>query len=438
MPKILTPQWIERLTEIATYLLDHDCLPTKDGGPDEARMTQWLTHQRRDYNSDSLVPEQRDLLEATGIPQTGWLDGDRDRRYDASWFTNFRAVVAHLETTNRRPSTASTDAEEMRLGKWLSLQLNTRDILAEHRLAALVDAGLTSLPNTTRLIHADTWHRRLAELDAFVTEHGRRPTHNSDDEVEKPIGQWLAKQRVAVAKDALAEERLDRLVEIQERTGVDLLSLLKRDVVGAIIARVAAFHAEHGRLPTFREPDGMWLANIRHRQRLGTLAPATAKAMTKIERNWVNPARQDISDSIEEIAAFIAKHGRTPSRSKARKGAIEGERLLAARLNSYRERDRNGTLSDAARTALDKRVPDWRVLPSHLRFMEHLRAVAALGPDAKPKVRTTLYHWRYSLLVDLREQRVPAERLDLIRQHAPWLIATAERAAAENVSRASA
>jgi hypothetical protein len=429
MPKILTPQWIERLTEIATYLLDHDCLPTKDGGLDEARMTQWLTHQRRDYNNDSLVPEQRDLLEATGIPQTGWLDGDRDRRYDAAWFTNFRAVVKHLADNGRRPSTASTNPDEMRLGKWLSLQLSTRDELPEHRLTALVDAGLTDLPNTTRLIHADTWHRRLAELDAFVTEHGRRPTHNATDEVEKPIGQWLAKQRVAVAKDTLAEERLARLVEIQERTGVDLLSLLKRDVVGAIIARVAAFHAEHGRMPTFREPDGMWLANVRHRQRVGTLAPATAKGLAKIDPNWVNPARQDVRDSIKEIADFAAEHGRMPARSKVREGAIGEENLLAERLNSYRERDRSGNLSDAARAMLDKQVPDWRVLPSHARFMEHLRAIAAIGPDAKPKARTTLYRWRYSLLVDLREQRVPAARLDLIREHAPWLLTESRPAA---------
>lgn len=435
MPKILTPQWIERLTEIATYLLDHDCLPTKDGGPDEARMTQWLTHQRRDYNTDSLVPEQRDLLEATGIPQNGWLDGDRDRRYDAAWFTNFRAVVKHLTDTGRRPSTASTDPDEMRLGKWLSLQLSTRDELPEHRVAALVDAGLTTLPNTTRLIHADTWHRRLAELDAWVTEHGRRPTHNATDEIEKPIGQWLAKQRVAVAKDALAEERLARLVEIQERTDVDLLSLLKRDVVGAIIDRVAAFHSEHGRMPAFREPDGMWLANVRHRERVGTLAPATSKALAKIDRNWVSPARQGIRESIEEIATFVTEHGRMPTQTRS----DAHEKRLAERTHQYRDRARRGTLSERAVALLDQKVPGWNILPSDARFVENLCQVAAFGPDARPVAPSRLYRWRYHLLVALREQRVPAERMALIREHAPWLLAGDPAAdTGANTSRTSA
>lgn len=436
MPKIITPAWIDRLTDVATFLLDHDCLPTKDGGPEQASMAQWLTHQRSAYNDDRLLPEHRSLLEALGIPQTGWMDGDRERRYDAAWFTNFHQVVAHLASTGRRPSTVSEDPEEQRLGKWLSLQLMTRDDLAEHRLAAFVGAGLTNLPNTTRLMHADTWHRRFADLDAFVTEHGRRPTHNSSDPDEKSIGQWLAKQRVAISKGTLSDDRLGLLIEAQERTGVDLLSLLKVDVVGAIIARVAAFHAEHGRMPTFHEPDGTWVANVRHRHRIGTLAPATAKALARIDPDWLTPMRVDLARSVQDIADFVAQHGRFPARTRG--SATESR--LAARMNSYRDRDRRGDLSEASRALLDEKVPNWNVLPTHLRFVEHLQDLAALGPDAHLRRGTTLYGWRYQLLLALRRQRVPAVRVDLIRQHAPWLLDAAgtDEDTSTNTSRASA
>ena len=433
MPNICTPEWVDRLTDVAQFLLDHDRLPTKDGGREEASMTQWRTHQRTDYNTDRLVPKQRDLLDATGIPQTGWMDGDRERRHDATWFTNLNAVVAHLNTTGRRPSTVAEDPEEYRLGHWLSVQLCTRDDLSEHRRTALVDAGLTSLPNSTRLMHADTWHRRFAELDAFVTEHRRRPTHNSDDPVEKSIGQWLAKQRVAMAKNTLADDRLDRLSEVQERTGVDLLSLLKRDVVGAIIGRVAAFHFTHGRLPNVNDPDGLWLHNVRHRHRHGTLAPATAKALDKIDPHWLRPVRIDSFRAIQEIADFVAKHDRFPAKSNA----DEQETRLVDRLNVYRHQARHGDLRQTTLLLLNEKVPGWDVLPSERKFADRLTEIADRGPDARPGRNTPLSRWRYQLIAALREGRVPAKRVDLIRERAPWLL-TAAGLAEENTSRASA
>ncbi len=127
----------------------------------------------------------------------------------------------------------------------------------------------------------ETWPDRdrrfkamLAQLEAFLSEHGRRPYLG--DNSEGRLAHWLKVQRSKDRHGQLLGHRARWLTEVLPGWRTDTRTLHHDAHWRATLARVVAYRVEHGTLPQRnRDPAqknlGRWLQGQRDLQRHGAL-----------------------------------------------------------------------------------------------------------------------------------------------------------------------
>lgn len=132
------------------------------------------------------------------------------------------------------------------------------------------------------------------------------------------------------------------------------------------VEEVAAFQAEHARLPrTTGEPAERalqkWLAARRRLLASGDLTPSMINLLQTIE-GWAEDAHQRELDDLwrTKLAAliyYVHEHNQLP---RYRTYATEDERTLGVWLHTQNQRRSEGTLLAWRNTALDTALPGWR------------------------------------------------------------------------------
>lgn len=136
------------------------------------------------------------------------------------------------------------------------------------------------------------WRRRIAELTAFVAEHGRMPRQKGGDDAETSIGRWLHAQRGKVAKGILRP---------QERAALDavgpwdsrLREIREEARFPARLQAVIDFKARYRRLPSYRNwvsedesAMGVWLHTLRQAAAGGRLSLMMKTALDRSLPGW--------------------------------------------------------------------------------------------------------------------------------------------------------
>jgi superfamily II DNA or RNA helicase len=85
----------------------------------------------------------------------------------------------------RMPSQRSDDAVEKSLGKWVNLETTNNRRFADQIRAVAAKYGVAPRKQFTG-------EERIAQLDAFVSEHKRMPSQSSKDPIEKSLGVWAS------------------------------------------------------------------------------------------------------------------------------------------------------------------------------------------------------------------------------------------------------
>jgi hypothetical protein len=420
--------WSDRFQAVAEFLLAHERLPGRNGDVGERDLYRWLYLQKAPYENGKMSDRQVALLDLTGIPQSGWLDGERSRAFDAIWFANLDRVKEFGQAHGHRP-TKRTGTDPSMAG-WLNKAITAyrADRLPEHRRHALIESGVLDLPEPPTPLQTEQWNTRLDQVISFVRQHGKRPSHATvADEDEKTLGMWLSRQRHDIALGRITQDRLNLLDRVSKDLGVSLTAGVDRTSRRDAPGRIAAFYAEHGRLPQSHEPDGLWLSAARQRLRDNAISHETKAALDAVDPDWAEYHRPGSIDTVVPlIAEFVRQHGRLPGRGSGR-AIDEHEARLARALVHYRNRDKRDALSDAHRALLDEHAPRWRESTNITRRQEYIRALATLGPNASLRSSDPLYTWRRMVVALIRDGRASDRYVAEIKKGLPWLYEEAMR-----------
>jgi hypothetical protein len=120
------------------------------------------------------------------------------------------------------------------------------------------------------------WKAWLAQLEAFLAEHGRRPYRGGHEHAEGRLMHWLTTQRSYDRAGKLPGHRARWLTEVLPGWRTDTRALHFDAQWRLTLAQALAFRVEHGKLPgRTTEPAerflGRWLQRQRRDHRNGTL-----------------------------------------------------------------------------------------------------------------------------------------------------------------------
>lgn len=248
-----------------------------------------------------------------------------------SWDDRFNHLTSWIEKNGRQPSQLGADKEERGLYSWLSTQ---RRKLRTGELSSEQAGAITQLsPSTHKPMEV-----RVAELEAFHSEHGRLPRESTTaDEQELQLASFLIHRlRPTFRKGLLAPDLVERLERVPG--ALDIRSVQDQET---ILQELTDYARDHGHLPPTGgrgNPEENRLAswmrnNSRGRvvDKPGRLRDRHVAILALID---AYPTRSEAMDEgrLRELAAFVTKHGHRPSFSPRSDTA---ERSLAAWLNAH-------------------------------------------------------------------------------------------------------
>jgi superfamily II DNA or RNA helicase len=277
----------ERVNQVTAFVAEHGRLPKKR---ENENNVIWIGHQRTAYRNGKLSPERIQTLGE--IPLWTWGDARED-----AFQTAVTKVTAFVTEHGRLPYTFENN------GGWIR---HKRKAYRKGKLSTERIQTLGEIPHWTwGEAHEDAYKTSVAEVTAFVTEHGRLPMKGENN------GGWIDHQRKAYRKGKLSTERIQTLGEIPHWTWGEA----HEDIYEKTVAEVTAFSIEHGRLPTRLEKNGNWINKQRIAYRKGKLSPERIQTLGEIPCWTWGEAREDIYEkAVAEVTAFSIEHGRLPTR----------------------------------------------------------------------------------------------------------------------------
>lgn len=241
------------------------------------------------------------------------------------------------------------------------------------------------------------WERAFADVQAWFERTGSLPRRRSNDAEEYRLANWLNRQRTSHQDGILSEDRSDKLSKVPgalepRRTKTPL------EVADAI----AAFRAEHGRLPSTigewpgESALGYHLTRLRVSIRDGSIDKAVLDLLaevpgaTSLYRSPIAPI-----DRLREVEAYVEENGRMPG--------VE-TRGLYVWVREFMRSNHSGNSPEDSLVfrrfkELRQEFPDWRSGPrdSAVRLAEIKEFVAEHGflprNSRKRPGEKNLYSW---------------------------------------------
>ena len=199
-----TNQWEESFGQLQFYVKEHGnaALPQKYINEDGYKIRAWVGTQRTNKANNSLSQERINRLEALN----GWCwDVLADR-----WEEGFELLQCYVEEYgNARVKTKYISSDGFKLGSWASRQRTYKDnnSLSHDRIARIeAFKGWTWDPMT------DQWEEGFEQLQCYLKKHGKADApmgYISSDGFK--LGNWIGSQRLNKSKNAVSQDRIDRL-----------------------------------------------------------------------------------------------------------------------------------------------------------------------------------------------------------------------------------
>lgn len=272
----------------------HESFPNRAGSAIEAVLNRWLYKHRAQHNDGTLSQEVAEVLSATPhwlTATTGKSLGGEDAR---KWRRTLHEVAHWKETHGYLPFTRGGGGTEVRLSYWLQAQ---RDL---HKAGRLRQEHIDALSALGTWFEGDIPERTLE----FIQEHGRWPSMQADDAVERTLASAAGHRRDEIIALGAPRQR----------------QLLVQSVWDERFCQLQSWTEAKGRLPKMRAPDKheSMLANFINRQRRDLAAGKLSTEREELLRTIAGVLEQRVKDrSAEEwqslVEAFIEEHGRIPS-----------------------------------------------------------------------------------------------------------------------------
>lgn len=326
--KSLHGPWEIRFAELQEWVNTQGRLPqnTKSASVAERRLNGWVSSQRARHKSGNLPAQHVAKLLTTG----GLLDVQLSHRQ--------AELKDWVDTHKRRPSAGSRDPVESAFGNYIyslrsyalsgrlrqvavQLLIDVPGALSEDEAnSALSKLTITSKAKPTTEAPAAVgdrslearWHRGFADLCEWAEGKGTLPNRRSAEANEYRIACWLNVQRMQVRKGNLLPE-----YEAKLRTVHGALEPRARQLSDIVHAsRLAAFHAEHGRLPRPRLVDertaAYSLTRLRKLTRAGLISAEAFVVFENVPGSVLNTPAPTVDEHIQRVREYLSEHGHLP------------------------------------------------------------------------------------------------------------------------------
>ena len=380
---------------------------------DEARLAQYLTHQRVLYHKDEISKDHTEALES--IPGFDW--GGTRHDFESNLESVHAFHVKHGELPKYRGTREG--GEEARLAQYLAQQrvLYQQDELTLDRIHLM-----ESIPGFDWGQSQRDFEDSLGSVRAFVDKYGWLPRHRGirEDGEEARLARFLTRQRVLYHSWRISEEHKDALETIFDfdwggtrRNFKDNLDLVR------------IFHRQYGVFPkhggTIWISDETLLAEFLSHQRAlyhkNELSEERIEALESISGFYWGQSQRDFEDSLELVRTFHATHGELPKRRGTREKGVEAHlaNFLAHQKVLYHQDELTGD-----RSHLMESIPgfDWGHFEDNLRlvlaFHAKYRELPRHGGCREDEEEARLAEFLSRQRVLYSSWRMPQEHIDAL------------------------
>ncbi|GGK33993.1 DEAD/DEAH box helicase [Nocardia camponoti] len=230
----LADQWEASLARLIDYVTEHGHALVHQDHVDQTgfRLGTWVATQRSRYTKGILDAARVRRIEQS-VPGWSW-DPHTDR-----WEQGFQHLTTYVEKHGHARVPRAYEVDGYRLGGWCKTQRTAR---AKDSLSIERYERLNSLTGWAWDANAESWQQGLAQLIAFVDQHGHARIPRDCIVDGYPLGNWASNQRAARARGALSAARMKRIEEAVP--GWSWAALSDRWAEG--FARLLAYTAAHG------------------------------------------------------------------------------------------------------------------------------------------------------------------------------------------------
>ncbi|WP_280471737.1 helicase associated domain-containing protein [Nocardia cyriacigeorgica] len=346
----LADQWEEGLAHFVDYVTENGQALVPQDHVDQGgfRLGTWVATQRSRYAKGTLDPARVRRIEQS-VPGWSW-DPYTDR-----WEQGFAHLVTYVEKHGHARVPRAYEVDGYRLGGWCKTQ---RSAHAKGSLSTERFERLNSLTGWTWDANAESWEEGLAQLIAFVDQHGHARIPRDCIVDGYTLGNWASNQRAARARGALSADRVKRIEEAVP--GWSWTALSDRWDEG--FARLLAYTAEHGHalVPQLHVDKtgfrlGTWVATQRTRYTSNSLSTDRIERLESVDGWAWNPHVYQWESGFSRLVAYVDQHGHAcvPQSYIDESGFRLGVWVL-----TQRRRKIKGAISDEQVERLEG-LPDW-------------------------------------------------------------------------------
>jgi superfamily II DNA or RNA helicase len=245
---------------------------------DGVRLGRWAIKQRAWRAKGDLPPDREQRL--SDLPGWSWNVGEDQ------WEEGFGRLLEYIKVNGHaRIKAAFKTEDDYRLGQWVTVQRQerTRGTLEADRQQRLQD-----IPEWTWDPLADLWEEGFRHAQEYVKVNGHAAVpqnYVADDEYA--LGAWIATQRFKYSKNALLDDRVQRLSDL---TGWVWDTRTTKWPEG--FGKLQEYYGANGTtrvLQTYKAPDdyplGTWVSTQRSTYRKGAM-PADRIALLENLGDW--------------------------------------------------------------------------------------------------------------------------------------------------------
>jgi hypothetical protein len=190
--------WNENLDKVNVFILKYNKRPlqSSSNNSEEKKLGYWVSDQQTNYKNrtDGMKNEER---------YNAWTQFLKDydeyfKSYDKIWNENLDKVNVFILKYNKRPLQSSKNAEEKRLGLWISTQhQNYKNKLRGMKIQERYNALTQFLKDYDEYFKScdEIWNENIDKVITFINEYKNLPSKHSKNAEEKRLGLWISKQQ---------------------------------------------------------------------------------------------------------------------------------------------------------------------------------------------------------------------------------------------------
>jgi superfamily II DNA or RNA helicase len=195
--------WLNHYNNLIKYYNDNKSFPSKK----EKKLHNWVTTQKLFYKENKLSNERINKLE-----YLDWWIWNLDNK----WHYKYNELIQFYKLNTRLPLFKNNNKEKS-LCTWVSKQRK------KYNDKTLNNNYVNKLNNLTWWnwdISIETkWHNKYNEVIKYIETNNKFPSHSkNNNKLEKELGLWISKQKLAYKETNLSEDKIKKLEKLDNWT----------------------------------------------------------------------------------------------------------------------------------------------------------------------------------------------------------------------------